>query len=62
MPKVDVYIKKDGTVSIDVNGAVGPACETITKILQESLGVSVESELKPEYFLEVEEDLEMEIE
>lgn len=55
MAKVDVYISKDGTVTIEVNGVQGKGCQDITKILQESLGVTVDSDLKPEYFVELEQ-------
>lgn len=54
MAKIDVYINKDGTVTLEVENVEGKQCQNITKVLQEALGVTVESELKPEYFIELE--------
>ena len=43
-------IKQDGTVTEEVIGAVGNQCESLTKNIEEKLGVVQRVELKPEYY------------
>ena len=43
-------IKQDGTVTEEVIGAVGNECESLTKNIEEKLGVDQRVERKPEYY------------
>ena len=43
-------IKQDGTVTEEVIGAVGNECESLTKNIEEKLGVVQRVEHKPEYY------------
>ena len=43
-------IKQDGTVIEEVIGAVGNECESLTKNIEEKLGVVQRVERKPEYY------------
>ena len=43
-------IKQDGTVTEEVIGAVGDECESLTKNIEEKLGVVQRVEHKPEYY------------
>ena len=43
-------IKQDGTVTEEVIGAVGNECESLTKNIEEKLGVVQRVEYKPEYY------------
>ena len=43
-------IKQDGTVTEVVIGAVGNECESLTKNIEEKLGVVQRVERKPEYY------------
>ena len=43
-------IKQDGTVTEEVIGALGNECESLTKNIEEKLGVVQRVEHKPEYY------------
>ena len=43
-------IRQDGTVTEEVIGAVGNECESLTKNIEEKLGVVQRVEQKPEYY------------
>jgi hypothetical protein len=43
-------IKQDGTVTEEVIGVVGNECESLTKNIEEKLGVVQRVEHKPEYY------------
>ena len=43
-------IRQDGTVTEEVIGAVGDECESLTKNIEEKLGVVQRVEHKPEYY------------
>ena len=43
-------IRKDGTVTEEVIGAVGNECESLTKNIEEKLGEVQRVEHKPEYY------------
>ena len=43
-------IKQDGTVTEEVMGAVGNECESLTKNIEDKLGVVQRVEHKPEYY------------
>lgn len=49
MADVQIRIKKDGTVTFEVNGCTGTVCEDITKVLTSSLGDVEETRYKEEY-------------
>mgnify|MGYP001206950820 CR=1 FL=1 len=44
-------IRQDGTVTEEVIGATGDTCVTLTKELEDRLGVVERVEHKPEYYL-----------
>ena len=50
MKEVVVTISKTGETNIEVIGAVGSECDTITADLENKLGVVKERKLKPEYY------------
>jgi len=52
--EIVVRIRKDGTVVIDTQGFTGSLCKEATKPLEEALGEVLEEKLKPEYYLEAE--------
>jgi hypothetical protein len=43
-------IKQDGTVTEEVIGVVGNECESLTRNIEEKLGVVQRVEHKPEYY------------
>ena len=43
-------IRQDGTVTEEVIGAVGNECESLTKNIEQKLGVVQRVEHKPEYY------------
>ena len=47
---IKFVIKQDGTVTEEVIGAVGNECESLTKNIEEKLGVVQRIEHKPEYY------------
>ena len=47
---IKFVIKQDGTVTEEVIGAVGNECESLTKNIEEKLGVVQRVERKPEYY------------
>ena len=47
---IKFIIKQDGTVTEEVIGAVGDECESLTKNIEEKLGVVQRVEHKPEYY------------
>ena len=47
---IKFVIKQDGTVTEEVIGAVGNECESLTKNIEEKLGVVQRVEHKPEYY------------
>ncbi len=49
MKKMKVTIRKDGTQSVEVIGAVGDSCVDFTKEMETRLGVVTDRELKAEY-------------
>jgi 3-hydroxyacyl-CoA dehydrogenase len=56
MEEIVVKIGKDGSVVIDTNGFTGNACKEATRKLEEALGIVEEEHLKPEYYLQAEQD------
>ena len=47
---IKFIIHQDGTVTEEVIGAVGNECESLTKNIEEKLGVVQRVERKPEYY------------
>ena len=47
---IKFIISQDGTVTEEVIGAVGNECESLTKNIEEKLGVVQRVEHKPEYY------------
>ena len=47
---IKFIINQDGTVTEEVIGAVGNQCESLTKNIEEKLGVVQRVEHKPEYY------------
>ena len=47
---IKFIIKQDGTVTEEVIGAVGNECESLTKNIEEKLGVVQRVEHNPEYY------------
>ena len=47
---IKFIIRQDGTVTEEVIGAVGNQCESLTKNIEEKLGVVQRVEHKPEYY------------
>ena len=43
-------IRQDGTVSEEVFGVIGDACQDLTKTIEEKLGNVTYVETKPEYY------------
>lgn len=50
MKEVQIVIKKDGSVTVDVVGAVGSECQDITKPLIDRLGKAGKETLKDEFY------------
>ena len=48
--KLKFSIRQDGLVSEEVIGAVGNACQDLTKSIEEKLGEVTYIERKPEYY------------
>ena len=47
---IKFIISQDGTVTEEVIGAVGNECESLTRNIEEKLGVVQRVEHKPEYY------------
>ena len=48
--KLKFSIRQDGLVTEEVIGAVGNACENLTKLIEERLGEVIKVEHKPEFY------------
>ena len=48
--KLKFTIRQDGLVTEEVIGAVGNACENLTKLIEERLGEVIKVEHKPEFY------------
>lgn len=55
MPTIKFRIDKKGLVHQEVSGAVGQRCEALTVAFEEALGVKTDVELKPEFYVELED-------
>lgn len=52
MPEIEVVISPDGTVTVEVKGAVGAGCLDISKALESALGEVESRECKVEFYEE----------
>lgn len=50
--ELEVVIKPDGSLTLGVHGDSGPGCLDLTKDLESRLGVVVEREKRPEFYVE----------
>lgn len=50
MKEIKFVISADGEITIDVKGAVGAECDTLTAPFEESLGLVQSKERKPAFF------------
>jgi 5'(3')-deoxyribonucleotidase len=50
---IEVFISKDGKISIDVKGVEDASCVELTKVLQESLGEVEDIDRKPQFYQEL---------
>ena len=48
--KIKFTIRQDGTVTEEVFGVIGDACQDLTKSIEEKLGKVSYSATKPEYY------------
>lgn len=55
MKKIKVRIDKKGKTHIEVDGAEGQECETLTNALVRALGTVEDVQRKPEYYVELDE-------
>lgn len=53
--ELEIRVTAEGKVEIRVKGAPGPACEALTKEIEEALGVVIDRQKTSEYFLETEQ-------
>lgn len=54
--EIIVTIAPDGTIKVEAQGYTGPGCVDAVKKFSEALGLEEESEHKPEFYLESEEE------
>ncbi len=47
-PTITLEVDTDGHVIVEVSGVQGPACQALTKELEEALGTVTKKTLKPE--------------
>ncbi|HEY3297157.1 MAG TPA: DUF2997 domain-containing protein [Armatimonadota bacterium] len=48
--ELEISIRPDGSVYVDVKGVKGKSCVDLIKFLEESLGQTAEKKLKPDYY------------
>ena len=49
--QIKFRVSKDGEVHIEVDGVEGILCEEMTKKFEEALGVKVDVQQKPDYYV-----------
>lgn len=52
--EIKFRISRTGEVNIEVDGITGASCQQITKAFEDALGVKTDSQVKPEWFIELE--------
>jgi hypothetical protein len=50
MPEINVLIKEDGEIQIDVKGAKGADCAKLTEDIEDALGDVQSRKKKPEFY------------
>ncbi len=53
MATISFRIAKDASVNLEVSGTTGANCEQITRAFEDALGTKVDSQQKPEYFVQL---------
>lgn len=53
MRKVIIEIAQDGTATVEVEGATGPACKDLTRAIEQALGDTTSVTRKREYSAQV---------
>lgn len=48
--ELEINIRPDGTVHVDVKGIKGKSCTDLVKFLEESLGEPSDRKFKPDYY------------
>jgi hypothetical protein len=48
--EIGIYISREGSVTVNVEGLKGSSCLDLTKDLEESLGAVIEREKKPGFY------------
>ncbi len=54
MSKIEFRIDKHGEVNLEISGVTGAKCQELTKPFEDALGIKVDSQNKPEFFVELE--------
>ncbi len=54
--ELEITVTKDGDVKIRVKGVAGPACEALTKDIENAIGVVTEREKTGEFFQATEQE------
>jgi hypothetical protein len=54
MATIQFRVDKQGQVHIDVSGVHDASCADITRAFEEALGIKVDVQQKPEFFIELE--------
>ncbi len=53
MAQIQFRISKSGDVNLEVSGTSGINCEQLTRAFEDALGTKVDSQQKPEYFVQL---------
>ena len=54
MATITFKVNKKGEVAIEVDGVMGASCSDITAKFEEALGTKTDTQMKPEWFVELE--------
>lgn len=57
MKKIQIDIKKDGTIDIEAIGYKGVGCEEATRVFEEALGTVTSRDKKPEFYQKEQEHI-----
>ena len=49
MPEIEIIVAKDGSITVEAKGVVGPGCTDLTKTMENALGDVESRECKIEY-------------
>ena len=50
MTEIEIVVSKDGTVTVEAKGAVGPGCLDLTRALEDALGSVASRSCKVEFY------------